>query len=394
MQNKLFLLIVAVFFAFSAKAQQYPQLSAQAQISLITCDPGTELYSAFGHSAIRVNDPVLGLDKAYNYGTFSFDTPNFYLKFVRGQLNYQLSVAPFSLFLRSYRHQNRSVYEQVLNLTPERKQQIFNFLQNNALPENKFYLYDFFFDNCATRVRDVFTNIYGDSLKFKVQNKKLTFRDLIQDPYLENRHWEDFGIDLLLGALTDRQATPNQYMFLPDYMFEAFDKAMIEQNGESKNFVARQRTLFKAKTIEQKTSFFTPFVVFALMLLLVLALTFWGYRKQRAVFAIDFFLFFVTGLLGIVVSLAWFATDHTVTVQNYNLLWAMPLNWLVAFVFLRKNKPRWLRYYVLIFGALQVLTLAFWWLIPQKLHLAVIPILLALVVRCLYLFFRLKPKEK
>ena len=127
-------------------------LSSRAEISVITCDPGAELYSSFGHSAFRVVDPTLHIDQAYNYGTFNFKTDNFYIKFARGKLMYDLSSYPFHYFIRDYIKENRTVVEQVLNLDQTEKQEMFDFLENNAKPENKSYLYDFFFDNCATKL--------------------------------------------------------------------------------------------------------------------------------------------------------------------------------------------------------------------------------------------------
>ena len=145
---------------------KFPQISKEARISLITISPGNQLYTRFGHSAIRINDPQQELDIVYNYGTFDFDTPGFYTKFLRGKLLYFLSVYSFDRMVRTYEYFNQSVYEQELNLTFEQKIAVYNFLNWNYLPDNRYYLYDFFYDNCSSRIRDVFQDVVKENLDF------------------------------------------------------------------------------------------------------------------------------------------------------------------------------------------------------------------------------------
>ena len=210
---------------FSVKAQ-YPRLSTQAEISIITVGPGPNLYDSFGHGAIRIYDPYLSIDRAYNYGTFDSFQDGFYVKFAQGKLDYRLAVQNFKSFLGNYQAQNRWVTEQVLNLTMAEKQQVFEFLENNAIPENSYYLYDFFYDNCATKLRDVVSDVLGDNITFKNDHltQTKTFRDLIQENTY-NHPWWDFGIDIALGAVIDVDATPAQHMFLPDYILQAYENA-------------------------------------------------------------------------------------------------------------------------------------------------------------------------
>ena len=161
--------IVGLIFALMslcAHAQQQ-QLSTRAAISLITCGPGqSEVFLAFGHSAIRVYDPENGIDYVYNYGVFDFNQPNFYINYTRGLLLFKLGVYLYPDFLNAYIEDNRWVHEQVLNLTPTQAQAIFNYLEWNALPENQTYRYDYFYNNCSSKVRDVFADVLGDSLRF------------------------------------------------------------------------------------------------------------------------------------------------------------------------------------------------------------------------------------
>ncbi|MBC8110331.1 MAG: DUF4105 domain-containing protein, partial [Verrucomicrobia bacterium] len=216
-RKKIIASILSIFsICFSLAAQN---LSENAQISLITIAPGDELYSGFGHSALHVYDPNTGMDKSYNYGTFDFRAKGFYVKFVRGQLDYMLSVGELGRELIYWGEaENRQVTQQILNLSAEQKNRLYQFLEKNALPENKFYRYDFFYDNCSTRIRDALQKTIGESLKFNpTTDKEKSFRDLTDEYLLPTKKWEDLGIDVALGLRTDKIATPYEYMFLPDY---------------------------------------------------------------------------------------------------------------------------------------------------------------------------------
>src|SRR5690606_14945753 len=160
------ILIVFLLVPFLSIGQSF-QLSEHAEISVITCGPYQgELYSAFGHSAFRVHDPINQYDAAYNYGVFNFNQPNFYLNFTRGYLYYQLGVYDYPSFEAHYIEQDRYFHEQVLDLTPDQKQKLFDYLQWNAMPENSFYRYDYFYNNCATKMRDVVKYVLQDSVRF------------------------------------------------------------------------------------------------------------------------------------------------------------------------------------------------------------------------------------
>ena len=386
-------LIVKLIFIFVLSSFQFSNLQAQklsetAKISLITCNPGDDLYSVFGHNAIRVKDLEKRIDWVYNYGTFSFNEPNFYVKFVRGQLNYQLAVNHMRDFLNSYRKENRSVYEQVLNLNQSQKDKIFKFLENNRKPENKFYLYDFFFDNCATQIRDVMEDNLGADLTFANNYKDtLTFRDLLK-PYLAEHPWSRFGIRLILGAITDRQASLSETMFLPDYVKHAFSKTKINVNGNEENFVKHSAILFKETETETKYCKLTsPIVIFWFVFVIAAILLGIEYKNNTyyKIFDIIFFLFI--GIIGMILFLVWFATDHTAVVENWNLLWALPTHFFIAFLLFRKKQFVFLNYYFLISGVIAILVLPFWFIIPQSLSVVFIPIILTISLRSFYYYY-------
>ncbi|MBN1252939.1 MAG: DUF4105 domain-containing protein, partial [Bacteroidales bacterium] len=304
-QNLFFtILIIFLIFGFNYSKLQAQNLSENAEISLITCNPGEELYSVFGHNAIRVKDFNKGIDWVYNYGTFSFDEPNFYVKFVRGKLNYQLSVNHMRNFLYSYILENRSVYEQVLNLNQEQKQKIFEYLENNRKPENKYYLYDFFFDNCATRIRDVMEINLAEDLKFDSDYKDtLTFRDMLK-PYLQEHPWSRFGIRLILGDITDRNVNLSETMFIPDYVRNAFSKAKITINGSDENFIKHNAILFKqVETDTENCLLISPMAIFLYVLVFSIILLMIEIKRNTIFKIFDFIFFLFIGIIGLILFL-------------------------------------------------------------------------------------------
>lgn len=362
------------------------QLSSHARVFLHTYDPGEELYAAFGHTAIRIQDSARHIDRSYNYGTFDFSTPGFYPKFLKGKLNYMLSVYPTGLALRSIERENRTVYEQELYMSPDDIQLVFDFLENNALPENRFYLYDFFFDNCASRVRDVFTASLKAELVFHVQDEGLTFRKMIH-PYLAEKKWAKLGIDLLLGQLADRKATPAEYMFLPDYLSAAFASATLITDSGAQPFSGQKVVIFTAQPFKKSLlSWLSPLNVFIFIGLISILLSWVTLRKGTLFRGFDFFIFFLTGLVGMLVFLGWFATDHTVLVKNWNLLWAWPLHLVAAFLLFRRSRPAWLRAYFGLAALFAILIIVFGFLLPQWISPWLIPFQMALALRGILVF--------
>ncbi|QMU30938.1 Lnb N-terminal periplasmic domain-containing protein [Adhaeribacter radiodurans] len=385
------LLITLFLFGLGKGLAIAQNLSPQARISLITCSPGDELYSMYGHSAIRVADPTYGIDYVFNYGTFDFSTPNFYPKFVMGKLKYKLAVSNLSDFLAAYQYYNRSVYEQVLNLTLPQKNNVFRFLQTNYLPENREYYYDFFFDNCATRIRDVFQNTLGDSLRFNpaLNHKKLSFRQIVgiyQNPF----PWADFGVDLAMGATSDRQATASEYMFIPDYLQEGFSTATLQNRNGKAPFAQPVATLFKADSPVLVLVPLRPGIICWALFILGVVLTWWQWRQKRPDYSFDVVLFSVVGLLGFVLLFLTTSSDYKAFGRNLNLLWAIPLHLPVGLLLLRKKTLPFVKTYFLITAIVTGLLLILWQWIPQEYHPAFFPVLLLLGLRAGYIYFTQK----
>ena len=383
-----FSLLFLFFFLLKVSAQDTPiPLSEEADVSLLTVGPGKYLYDKFGHIAVRVKDPAQGIDAIFNYGSYDFNAPNFYVKFARGKLLYNLDVNRYGPFMDYYKGQNRWIKEQVLNLNSEEKQGFFDFLVDNAKPENKSYNYDFFFDNCATKPRDVINEVLKGSLHYdnSYLKEQYTFRELIQMNVSANT-WGSLGMDVAIGSVVDRVASPWEHQFLPNYVYQASANATINRNGSIEPLVRWDVDLFKNNPTEEKVNFFTsPLFVFGLIGLVILFVTFRDRKRNTRSRYMDFTIFVLTGVIGIILILLWFATDHSATANNYNLLWAFPISLLAAFQVVKKNPARWTRRFVLLLILMLVLLCIHWISGVQGFAIGFIPLFVALGVRYLFL---------
>ncbi|KOS08307.1 hypothetical protein AM493_10175 [Flavobacterium akiainvivens] len=302
---------------FSVKTIAQPALTQQAQISLLTCGAGNELYSIFGHTAIRVNEPSLGIDVVYNFGTFDFDTGNFYLKFVKGDLQYYVSASTYADFVYTYQYYNRDVLEQKLNLTQEQKQQISNELYKRFSSDEKYYTYKFFDRNCTTMVGDILEMYVPGKLSMKNSDAGRTNRQIIYSR-LNNKFYENLGISLIFGHKTDLE----QYkLFLPTHLMEGVANTATPQGALAPQPV----TVFKATT-EPETSVWNNYYTYAAVCLVLMYFS----RKQL----VQRSLLAIFGLLGIFFTFVGFYSFHEEITQNYNALLINPLLLLVlVFIF-------------------------------------------------------------
>ncbi len=382
------LIIVLLLLAAGNGISQVMPLSDQALISVITLGPDqNELVQAFGHSAFRVVDPRSKIDYAFNYGVFSFNQPNFYLNFARGHNYYYVGVASYPEFIEPYVYYNRFIHEQVLNLTQEQKQRLFEYLLWNAQPENKSYLYDYFFNNCATKIRDVLTTVLKNEIQFDSTFIKTdyTIRELT-DLYLKDLPWGDLGLDIGLGSPIDRKATPYEYMFLPSYIEYSFDHASLVKEGIKIPLVSSKKTVFASTPEPPEKSLIHPWVAFGALIVAGIALSAWDLRRKKISIWFDALLLAITGLIGIILLLLWTATDHHACVKNYNMLWALPTHLPILIFLFKKNKPNWLKNYFMATGIIALLLLLTWPVLPQFLNYFLIPVVATLLVRSVTLF--------
>ena len=383
-----FLLILLTFVGLSpAKAQFW-------EVSLLTADPGTELYSSFGHSAIRMRElGPGGRDLVFNFGTFDFDTPNFYGKFATGKLNYMLSVATYDRFIVEYDYYKRGLREQVLDLNGEQKDFLLQHLDAQYAPERRFYKYDFFYNNCATKIRDAFDVVIGEQLVWSdTLAEEKTFRNLI-DEFVLPLPWADFGIDLALGSVIDRPATELEKQFLPTYMEQAFAKATIVKNGVSRPLVKQSRELLEYPKEATQQSLLNPSVVFWFLAIIFAALTGYGFKKGKLMKVLDIALFGILGILGLVVTFLWFFTDHSATLWNWNILWAFPGHLVLVWGLVARPNATWISSYLLFVMVATVVVLLLWIVGVQSFYPALIPILLILLLRANFLFYNRKKED-
>ena len=379
--------IAFLFFIFSIQGlfSQSLQLSVYSEVSIVTVGPGNELFEAFGHSAIRIKDPLLRMDAIYNYGVFDF-TPDFYINFAKGRLLYKLVKRPYNYFLLSNKADERWMKSQVLNLTQQEKQAFFLYLEKNALPQNASYYYDPYFNNCATKLRDITHDILRDNVQFSYEyvTHKQSLRQLMNKELPWNT-WGSFGINLALGTKLDKVASPSEYLYLPDYIYSAFKSAKKLDNGSYKPLIIKEEILLSFDEKEQKISWINPFFIFSLLFLLAVYITYKDYKNNKRSKWLDFTIFFITGISGVLIVFLWFFTDHTTTPNNFNILWASPLNLVMAFLLLRKNQSKWIRLYLKFGITLLLISLLLWIAKVQLFSLAILPLIAMLIIRYYYL---------
>lgn len=355
--------------------------SSHLRISVLTCAQGDELYTTFGHTALRVVDSSKQTDIIYNYGTFDFEDPDFYMKFTRGKLDYFLSVESMPQFMYEYQVEKRNVIEQELRLSGATKTAIANALTQNLAGTNRYYKYDFLYDNCTSRIRDILQKYAGLSVPRQLVTKNTSFRNMLHE-YLDRggKAWTKLGMDLLLASPTDKIVTINQSMFLPNYLMKGIDSATPGREGS----YVKSRTLINAGSSSEPGSNYWPLIVLSFVSLIIILISLLKSRPARILTRVfDFLLFFKTGLIGCLVLFLWVASDHKAYAVNYNLLWALPTHLIVAFAVWKK--PVWLRKYFSACTILYVLLLITWFWLPQQFNPALIPVVLLLLFRSVQL---------
>ena len=377
------LIILLFFFSFFSfkiiSAQQH--ISRETDIYILTCSPGEEIYQVFGHTTFWIVDDSTRLNYIYHYGTFNYADPNFYLNFIKGRLNYMLALESYPAFIQEYSNDGRDVYKYKLNLTYNQKVKLYEFLTWKSKPENRYYMYDFFLDNCATRVRDVLENIYGDSLVYPDIKIDLTYREAIK-PYMQGKPWLRFGTNLVLGMPTDKKLDAYSAMFLPDYIDTVICASKLKTPSGLENLGFNRSYLIQSNYEINKKPFFNPTYFFWFLLFLTALIIFIEYKKEKKFKAIDFTLLFVTGLTGIIILFMWFGTDHSPVKWNLNILWAFPTHIITAFLIFKQKFDLFVKKYLFIFSIINIiLAITMWFLLPQKYDTAIFPFLLILILR-------------
>lgn len=320
--SRLRLLLVFLLLAMSNYVQSQTTLSDRSFISLITCGPGNELYSVFGHTGIRVADPATGMDVVYNYGMFNFDTPNFYTKFVKGDLQYYAAVNSYADFVYTYQYYNRDVLEQKLNFTQQQKQQIADKLATDIVSDSKYYTYKYFERNCTTMVADIINAHLPVKISSKNEDEGKTYRKIVVER-LHNSFYENLGISLIFGYRTDSTL---HNLFLPIQLLQGIENTKLADGTPLSGPV---QTIHKS-TAEPETSIWNNFYTFIAACLILMALSN-NIVIRRSLYAIF-------GLLGIFFSVVGLYSFHTEISQNYNVLLVNPLMLALLYFSFAKNK--------------------------------------------------------
>ena len=366
---------------------QQVAFSDSAVISLITCSPGEEVYSKFGHTALRINDHTKGIDVVFNYGIFSFETENFYFKFIKGETDYQLGVYETAYFLPEYKQRNSMVWEQTLNLTINEKRKLIHSLLENYEPRNRTYRYNFVFDNCATRPRDKILSSINGYAKFDSNIDTKTFRQWIGN-YVGTDTWLKFGIDIIFGVEADLTATENESMFLPEMLMNEFQTAqIIGFNHQSRKLISEKKVLIDKDETKSDTEttfwLFKPLSVSILLLLIGSVITLWDVNRKRHLKWFDTALLTATGLAGFIVFFLMVFSTHPLVKMNLNLLWLNPINFLIGILIWIKSTRlrRYIFFYEIFNITLFIGALFSFALSIQSINITCFPIIVLLIIR-------------
>lgn len=384
--------ILIIFLAIHSYSQI--QVTDSSKISLITCSPGKVVYEQFGHTAIRYQDVLTNTDLMFNYGTFSFNKPDFLARFIKGETDYELGVYNSVYFFPEYEERNSQVTEQELNLTQEEKQRLLDALLLNYQPENREYRYNFIFDNCATRPRLKIEEVLGDEKVVYSEEKThyKTFRHWI-GKYVGFHTWTKFGIDLLLGRDADKIATKMEVTFLPEDLMDEFSEAQIKSSSGSWRPLIKSETVLVHKRDEaepKQTLLQLPAVVSLIILLIGLMITYVEFVKKRNWKWIDSLLLIITGLAGLIVFYLMFFSVHPLVQSNFNILWINPVSVVISIMLWIKYFNK-VTYYFQITNALLLLgALIVFFVGIQQINVASVPLILLLLVRSIFWIYKEK----
>ncbi len=375
--KKLFLVFFTIVFLFS------PEIHSQDRnvpgVFLLTCGPGTETYSRWGHSALRIVDGTSGTDRVYNWGVFDFNTPAFAWKFARGRLEYMLGVTTYERFIQEYFMEGRWMQSQKINIEPAETEKLIHLIQDNLRPENVKYRYDFFYDDCATRIRDLLEKVIGENMVYspEIVGEAPSFR-FLTGKYLMTAPWLKLGIDLLMGSPGNKKATVRDRMFLPLDMQKGLSDIVIYRNGKMIPLLQNPVTVLEKNLEPEKTVFFTsPLFILSVLLVIVIILSavFRDPKSNRFIDIIIFSLFSVLALLMIFFN---FFTDHQQMKLNPNAIWLNPFILLCLLsVILKRDWQTWFR----IVFVLNVVWLFVLLIFPHSSNTAFMPLVLVLIVR-------------
>lgn len=373
------ILLVSFIVSIITISNGLSQTQSDTTAYLITCGPGTETYSIYGHSALRISIPEKHFDTIYNWGVFDFRTKNFVWKFAKGRLDYMLIAESPRGFLGEYYSEKRYVYSQRINLTSEELKILTGLVNENLKPENATYRYDFFYDDCSTRIRDLIEKSVGTKLKYPPQEpgRAPSFREMVakyQNPY----PWLKFGVDLIMGSTSDKKALFRDKMFLPIDLREGLSKTLVYRSGKMTPLLRNPEIIldFKAPEVKQNLLLSPPFIfTFLIIVIMILAaLT----KSRRKIRSIDIIIYSIFSILSVLMIFFNFFTDHEQMRWNLNIIWLNPFI-IICLIMLIMNKQGLIWFRTVFYISAGFLFLHF--ILPQDFNIGFLLLDILLIVR-------------
>ena len=369
-----------IFFSINIYANEL-QDKNRYKMSILTIGEGPSLVDAFGHTAIRVKDEELKNDVVFNFGVYDFNSPNFYSNFVKGRPEYKLGVQNYYNLTQNYVRQKRYIVEHQLNLDQNSIKIIIDLLVEKL--NDPYYIYDYFRDNCTTRAADIVIDKTNNKFKDeKLESETVfSFRNLIHEKINENS-WAALGIDLCLGAIIDKKINTRETFFLPENLMNYLD--LFEADIIKRNIIYSPES-----KISYQENLPSPLLVNLILSLIIVAVTIFNFKSNKWNKSLDSLIFLISGSIGILIIYLWFFSNHFAGAQNFNFLWAFPLNFALIFAIYKNKIPNWSIGFIKLLIIMIILLFLHWITGVQKYNLTLLPIFVALLIRYSFLVHRI-----
>ena len=381
----IFFLLVLIFFSPNIYANELENKN-RYKISILSIGEGPSLVDAFGHTAIRVKDSELKNDVVFNFGVYDFNSPNFYSNFVKGRPEYKLGIQNYNNLTQNYIRQKRYIVEHQLNLDQNSIKIIIDLLVEKL--NDPYYIYDYFRDNCTTRAADIVIDKTNNKFKDnKLESESiLSYRDLIHGKINENS-WAALGIDLCLGSIIDKKINTRETFFLPENLMKYLD--LYEGDIIKRNIIYSPES-----EISYRENLPSPLLINLILSLIIVVITIFNFKSNKWNKSLDTLIFLISGSIGILIIYLWFFSNHFAGAQNFNFLWAFPLNFALIFVIYKNKIPNWSIGYIKLLIILIILLFLHWTTGVQKYNLTLLPIFVALLIRYSFLVHRIKKTKQ
>ena len=369
-----FLIILLLLLPLKGKGQD------SLRWSLLTCQPSQEIYQLFGHTALRCENYTRKVDLVFNYGMFSFNTPNFVMRFVKGETDYLLGVEEYADFLQNYKRRGSGVIQQTLNLTQEEANKLWQSLLENARPENRVYRYNYFYNNCTSKARDMVEQCLGGKVVYPETKSGKSFRSIIHE-YTKGSDWDELGIDLLLGQEADEPIGAREQMFAPFYLSDYIRDASIEKDGESRPLVSGETNVLTFNNDPVWKGFpLSPVICAWILNAIALGIAYLSIRNKKIYWGWDILIFGAQGIAGLIIGFLMFFSEHPTVDSNWMFMLFNPIPLFYLPVMVWKDLQRKTDLYHIINIIYLIVFIILMYVVPQTFNPAVLPLALSLLI--------------